>query len=340
MVVSGTRVPTTRRFRNRKRKRRRTPPGQILLAALACALPLMMLEGLAVPAGTPEGDAVKAAPAVVLGSPFHLTNRLTNLEKELIAQCNQPKLNAGTFLVEPQSGSYADVNGQLALPAASMIKVPVMVALLVALDRQEVKLDQQLKIRADLIGGGSGDLQWRPVDSKVSLKDALDMMIIISDNTATNLIIDLLGGQDKLNRQFDGWGLHETRIANWLPDFNGTNTTSPYNLAFLLGRVDRGEIISAGSRKYMYSIMERCHTRTLLPQGLPPGAKIAHKTGDIASMVGNVGIITDASKGLRYIIAVQVGRPHNDHRANQLIRDISRIVYTHLAKVTTPNPSK
>jgi beta-lactamase class A len=330
MVVSGTRVPTTRRIKRRIQSRRRVPPGQVLLAAIACALPLILLEGLAVPAGTPDDSIVTQK--VVLGSPFQLSERLNGLEKELAVLCKQPKLTAGVFLVQPSTGRFADVNGQMTQSAASMIKVPVMVSLLVALDKQQVKLDQQLVIRSDLVGGGSGDLQWRPVGTKVSLKDALEMMIVISDNTATNLIIDLLGGQDKVNRQFDSWGLHETRIANWLPDFTGTNITSPYNLAFLLGRIDRGEILSETSRKYMYRVMERCHTRTLLPQGLPPGAKIAHKTGDIASMVGNVGIITGPT-GLRYIIAVQVTRPTNDHRANQLIRDISKTVYTYLSQL-------
>jgi len=63
-----------------------------------------------------------------------------------------------------------------------------------------------------------------------------------------------------------------------------------------------------------------------LPQGLPPGAKISHKTGDIGSMVGDTGIITAVGGG-KYIVAVQVQRPHNDRRANELVRKLSGITY-------------
>jgi len=59
---------------------------------------------------------------------------------------------------------------------------------------------------------------------------------------------------------------------------------------------------------------------------LGPGAKIAHKTGDIASMVGDVGIITVPS-GAKYFVSVQVSRPHNDRRANLLIRGLSKMIY-------------
>jgi beta-lactamase class A len=76
--------------------------------------------------------------------------------------------------------------------------------------------------------------------------------------------------------------------------------------------------------------MERTKTRTLLPQGLPPGAKISHKTGDIGSMVGDTGIITEVGGG-KYIIAIQVQRPHNDRRANELVRKLSGITYNGFA---------
>jgi beta-lactamase class A len=183
-----------------------------------------------------------------------------------------------------------------------------------------------LEIKQDSITGGSGWLQWRPVNSKISVRDTADLMITISDNTATNMLIDLLGGKEALNRQFNQWGLAHTRINNMLGDFEGTNTTSPYDLVYLLARVDRGELISPDSRQWMYKTMGRTRIRTLLPPGLGPGAKIAHKTGDIASMVGDVGRVT-APGGQKYFVSVQVERPHNDRRANLLIRSLSKMLY-------------
>ena len=316
-----------------KSKRRRLPPGQRLIVYVSCALLGMALQGFFIPAETTSSTGATAAglsfnrlPQRVLESPFLLQHNLDSLEAALTKECNKPKLVAGIFAVEPKTGSYVSVLGQEKFSAASMIKVPVFAALLQALDKHQVRMDEILTIKNDLIGGGSGCLQWRTPGSKISLKETAELMIKISDNTATNIIIDRLGGIAVLNKQFEQWGLAKTKINNLLPDFDGTNTTSPYDLVCLLGEIDRGGILSHSSRKYMYEIMEQTRTRTLLPPGLGPGAKIAHKTGDIASMVGDSGIITDPA-GVRYLVAVQVTRPTNDRRANQLIRDVSKLIY-------------
>jgi beta-lactamase class A len=181
-------------------------------------------------------------------------------------------------------------------------------------------------VRPDLKGGGSGYLQYRPDNSPLSLNDCAELMMIISDNTATNMVIDLLGGKDKCNAQFAQLGLTQTRINNWLPDLPGTNTTSPYDLSLLLAKVDKGLLLSNTSRAWLFRTLERNKIRTLLPMGIPPGSKIADKTGDIASLVGDAGIITTPS-GKRYIATVAVERPWNDRRANALIRQISKEVY-------------
>ncbi len=145
------------------------------------------------------------------------------------------------------------MNGAQAFPAASMIKLPVFVALLAAVDAGLVKPDQMLEIKPEHVTGGSGWLQWRTVGSKLSVRDTADLMITISDNTATNMLIDLLGGKEACNRTFASWGCTNTKINNWLGDFEGTNTTSPYDLVYLLARVDRGEIIGAGLQEVAQS---------------------------------------------------------------------------------------
>ena len=63
-----------------------------------------------------------------------------------------------------------------------------------------------------------------------------------------------------------------------------------------------------------------------MPMGLPPGTKIADKTGDIGTAIGDAGIVT-ANSGKKYIVAIAVERPFNDRRANLLVRQISKDVY-------------
>ena len=78
-------------------------------------------------------------------------------------------------------------------------------------------------------------------------------------------------------------------------------------------------------------------TNTLLPEGLGENATIAHKTGDIRSVLGDVGII-DMPNGKRYVASVLVKRPSNDPKAKELIQQISRTTYEHF-KWTSPQPN-
>jgi beta-lactamase class A len=268
--------------------------------------------------------------AIVLSTP------MDSLKEQLVALSNISALRAGCFIYDPKNGRYLDMAGHEAFAAASMIKLPVLVALLSAIDRGEIKFSDNLKIRRDLITGGSGSLQWRPADSPVSVRETAQLMMIISDNTATNMIIDCLGGKEKLNDQFKSWGLAETHIQNMLGDFEGTNKTSPYDLVCLLAKVDRGELLSRDSCAWLFDTMQHTRIRTLLNPGLGPGAVLAHKTGDIGSMVGDVGLVT-APTGARYFVSVQVERPFNDRRANALIRVLSRSIYKCFSQDGTTN---
>lgn len=324
----GSRILTAKDLRGRRK--RKVPPGQRLIRYFALALCLILSISIYLPAeklnGQNETIADVPEKKQLQEPPFQLGSRLSELESRLEILGQKPRLKLGAFAIEPATGKHLGICEDESFAAASMIKVPVLVSLLKAIDRGEVSIDETLVLRPDLIGGGSGFLQWRPQNSKVSLKEAMETMIVFSDNTATNLIIDRLGGKDVCNRDFAFWNLKRTYIANWLPDLEGTNRTSPYDLCQILALVDKGEILSKESRKLMLATMEKTRIKTLLPAGLPAGTKISHKTGDIGSLVGDCGIISPPG-GERLIACVQVARPHNDRRANELIRQVSREMY-------------
>jgi beta-lactamase class A len=272
---------------------------------------------------------------------------LEDLEQRILPLTQQPDLTTGVVLLEVETGSYASLGGSDALPSASVIKVPILVAFFQAVDQGRVKLDEVLVLKQELMAEGSGTWQQKPVGTQVSALAAATQMIMTSDNTATNLLIERLGGIEQLNQSFSQWGLRHTQLSALLPDLAGTNTTSAMDMATLLSQIEQGNLLSRRSRDRMLDIMRRTVNRTLLPQGLGYEARIAHKTGDIRSMVGDVGII-DMPNGHRYIAAVLVKRAvPNDEKANQLIRKISETAYqywlspavTAPAQVPTPAPT-
>ena len=238
----------------------------------------------------------------------------------------QKGLTPGLYFLNANTGATLDISGDQAFSAASTIKVPVLLAFFQALDAGELSLDDKLVMRADLMATEAGTMQYQPPGTEFSALETAEKMITISDNTATNMLIDLLGGEDTLNRQFRGWGLQHTKIRNPLPDLDGTNTISPQDLSTLMLKLKRGELLSDESRDQALKIMRQTRTKTLLPRGLASDATIAHKTGDIGSIVGDTGLI-EMPNGQHYVATVMVERPHNDPRAQELIRKISKMTY-------------
>ncbi|PZV10932.1 MAG: serine hydrolase [Pseudanabaena sp.] len=260
-------------------------------------------------------------------APLELKTEVTPLLskiKELAAK--EKDLTMQMMVVDLDSGAYVQVAANQPISAASTIKTPILVAFFQDVDAGKIKLDEMLEMTADVKVGEAGDFQLLPIGTKIPALEVATQMIVISDNTATNMIIKRLGGFAVLNQRFKSWGLNNIVVKNQLPDLEGTNTISTQDMVSLLAMLDKGKLIEPRSRDRFMDIMRRPVTNTLLPKGIGEDARIIHKTGDIGSVVGDAGIV-DMPNGKRYAIAVMVKRPDNDQRANELIRQISRTTY-------------
>jgi beta-lactamase class A len=305
--------------------------------AVSAISPMASPEGipLAVIAPKVVASVPTFAPGTKFGGVVPLNASMDGLRSQVKSLMSRYSfLQTGMFFLDLDTGDYLDIRGEKVFSAASTIKLPVLIAYLQALDAGQVNLQETLVMREALVAEGSGTMQDTPVGSRYSSLHTLTQMIAISDNTATNMIIDRLGGIAKVNQQFRSWGLKDTRIRNWLGDFSGTNTTSPRELAQLLAMVSQNQLLSARSRQLAFDILLQCHTRSLLPPGLGPGATIAHKTGDIGFLIGDAGLVT-MPNGKRYLASIFVNRPYDDARGRDFIQQVSRLVYNHLARANT-----
>lgn len=263
---------------------------------------------------------------------------ISSLKTEIRAALEQyPQLTPGVFILDPDTDAYFDLNGTAAVSSASTIKIAILVAFFQDVDAGKIRFDELLTMKAKFIAAGSGNMQHKFPGSKYTALETATKMITISDNTATNMLIERLGGAEALNQRFISWGLTATAIRNQLPDVEGTNTTSAKDLASLIAFVNQGELVSKPSRDRLLSILRRTERNHLLPRGLGTGAAIAHKTGFIAAMLADAGLI-ELPNGKRYIAAVMVKRPRNDPGAEKLIRQISRIAYQHFSRKPTASP--
>lgn len=255
------------------------------------------------------------------------TQELTALKTSLVElQELIPELTPTVYVFDLDTGNYVDIAGNAAIPAASTIKLPVLVAFFRAVDDGRITVDQAMAIQSSQIVGGSGDMQTQPPGTRYTALEVATQMIINSDNTATNMMIDLLGGAAVLNQQFADWGLSITVINNPLPDLEGTNTTSAQDLVRMFAHLHKGEIVSLRSRDRIFNILQRTYNKRLLAAGVSETTVSYNKTGDIGEVLADVALM-DLSNGKRYAIAALVQRPNNDGRARELIRRISQTVY-------------
>ena len=311
--------------------------GAIVGTLLSILDPANRLGSVALVSQTTTSQKISQTPNTSLYRSQEITSLKNSLQTLSAANAD---LMPGVFLLDLDNGGYVDINSNASFAAASTIKIPILIAFFQDVDAGKIRLDEILTLQKEMIVGGSGNMQYQTPDSKYTALDVATKMITISDNTATNMLVAKLGGQEALNGRFRSWGLTTTMIRNPLPDLEGTNTTSPRELGNLISMVNQGNVVGMRSRDLMLNIMSRTERDNLLPAGLGKGANAYHKTGDIGTMLADAGLI-DVPTGKRYIAAIMVKRPNNDPRAAKLISSISSAAYEHFSQttVTPSNPT-
>jgi len=263
-----------------------------------------------------------------------------------------PDLDISCFFISLDKQIYAEINPEIKLPAASSIKVPILIVLLTMLDEGEILWNEQLTLTEDTIGGGSGWMAYQEVGSKFPVFEVASEMIRVSDNTATNLIIKRLGGKKLINQKFKEIGLKNTKINNYLPDLEGTNFTSTKDLSLAIALVDSGYLLNTDSRDIFREIMQKSKTNTLIPTGILRGLGqenkdtdyhlslkgylVHNKTGDIGISYSDTALI-QTPFNTRAFASFIVKGPFNDPRSPELIRNLSAELVPFLAQDQNPS---
>jgi len=262
---------------------------------------------------------------------------LSNRWKDLASK--YPDIEASAFLIFLDNRNYAELYPNIKLPAASSIKAPILLIVLMMLDEGSIEWNEELKLTQEVIGGGAGWMSLKPLGTTFPLHEVATEMIRGSDNTATNLLVKRIGGKEVLNSRLLSLGLKATVVQNWLPDLKGTNTTSTKDLTSAISIAEKGEILSQHSRDLFREIMGSSRNNRLLPTGLLRGGlgdeqsdpdyalqikgyRVYNKTGDIGIAYADAGLI-QLPNNTRAIAGFIVRGPFNDPRSPELIRDFA-----------------
>ena len=249
------------------------------------------------------------------------------LKKQLLALINQyPTIKPSIYVWEYEHGGYVDINANKQYPAASIIKLPILVRMFKSIEANQFTIYDEMKMIEQYRSTGSGNLQYEPANKLYTMDFLAKTMIQDSDNTSTNMIMAKMGGMEDVNVGLRDWGLSKTYVRTWLPDLNGTNLTTASDIAKLLYNLDNPGFLNINSREYIIDYMSHVKNDRLIQAGLGAGALFIHKTGDIGTMLGDAGIVF-AQNGKKYIVVILAKRPYNSTLGKDFIVKASSIIY-------------
>ncbi len=259
------------------------------------------------------------------------TTELTSLKKQLEGLMAQyPTIKPSIYAWEYDQGRYVDINADKLYPAASIIKLPVLVRLFKSIESNQLTIYDEMKMTEQYRSSGSGNLQYSQAGKNYTMDYLAKIMIQDSDNTSTNMIMSKLGGMDDINVGLRDWGISKTYVRTWLPDLKGTNKTTALDLAKILYNLDNPGFLNINSREYIIDYMSHVKNDRLIQAGLGEGALFIHKTGDIGSMLGDAGIVY-AQNGKKYVVVILAQRPYNSPQGKDFIVKASSLIYKAIA---------
>ncbi|WP_312115480.1 serine hydrolase [Brevibacillus reuszeri] len=159
--------------------------------------------------------------------------------------------------------------------AESVIKVPIMAAVYEAADKGQFSVEDHLTLRKEDLVGGSGFLYRLSPGLRLTIRDLITMMIIQSDNTATNMLIDLVG-EEQIKQTMCNLGMSQSRYSRKLMiypvDVAENNLISAGDVASMLGKIASGTFLSQRACAEMIAIMNKQQVVNGLPSLLPDQA--------------------------------------------------------------------
>ena len=222
----------------------------------------------------------------------------------------------GIYIKCLETGEEIAINADRQMDTMSTIKIPLMVEAFRQIEAGKFSLSDRITMSEDQKRPGTGVM--RSLDSGLSLtiKDAITLMNIVSDNTATDILFAKVGGIDPVNKLMDQYGLKQTRATAssdvWFKALRAASSVeqfhregkSPYGLSSprdmgrLLEMIKKGEAVSKPASEQMLAIMRAQVYSSRLPKYVT-GFRIPHKTGDFLPYIGNdVGIFESQQRNV------------------------------------------
>lgn len=244
------------------------------------------------------------------------------------------------------TGSQILLNADREFVAASIIKIPIMVEGFKQAEEGRIRLQAKVKLTDTDKVGGAGILRVMSQGIKIPVIDLIRLMIVISDNTASNILLDLLG-IERVNHTMQELGFRGITLRRkfmTLPQrVPAANSVTPQDITGLLEKIARGQVVSRRACEEMVKIMKEQQYNDLIPAliqvsddkeeslvGQMQKVEIAHKTGSVSGVRHDAAIVYTGSAD--YVVTILTSDLPDIHRGEDVIRKISLEIYRYFTE--------
>lgn len=231
----------------------------------------------------------------------------------------------GVAIEDITTGDHIFVRPDEVFAQASSIKIAVLADLYLQAQQGKLKLTDLYTVQSsdlvpdsDIMGG------LTPGITRITLRDLATMMVAVSDNSATNVLIDRVG-MENVKAMLDSLGLAHTRLRRKMMDLAAAkegreNVSSPREMMMLLGAIYRGKVLNKESAADFFKVLST-NKDSWIPRDLPAGLKIANKPGQLEAVRNDSGLVF--VEGRPYIICVMTSFLGNEREGEEAISKIS-----------------
>jgi beta-lactamase class A len=208
---------------------------------------------------------------------------------------------------------------------ASSIKITVLANLYLQAQQGKLKLTDLYTVQSvDLVPDSDIMNGLTPGVTRVTLRDLATMMVAVSDNSATNVLIDKVGMQN-VNAMLDSLGLSHTRLRRKMMDLQAANEgreniSTPREMMQLLDAIYHGKVLNKESTADFFKMLSTGKA-SFIPRDLPPDVKVANKPGELEAVRNDSGIVF--VEGRPYVICVMTGYLRNERDGEEAISKVS-----------------
>jgi len=231
----------------------------------------------------------------------------------------------GVAIEDLASGDHYFQNEEEVFAQASSIKITVLANLYLQAQQGKLKLTDPYTVQAsDLVPDSDIMNGLTPGVTRVTLRDLATMMVAVSDNAATNVLIDRVG-MDNVNAMLDGLGLKNTRLRRKMMDLEAAkqgreNISTPREMMTLLDAIYHGKVLNKESTEEFFKMLST-NKDSWIPRDLPAGLKVANKPGALEAVRNDSGIVF--VEGRPYVICVMTSFLRNEREGEEAISKVS-----------------